>query len=138
MVLRLGSIKRVYGNGQILELRIPRDRNGQFYPKVLTLLRQQQSETDRFVSALYAQGLTQSQLGDVFEQLYGRHYSSSSIGRMIEWMRNDVEHWRQRPLDQRYPVIFIDCLYVAYSGDTDPLFRNKLTPLVGIWRLVTA
>lgn len=109
---------RVYGNGQILELRIPRDRNGQFYPKVLTLLRQQQSETDRFVSALYAQGLTQSQLGDVFEQLYGRHYSSSSIGRMIEWMRNDVEHWRQRPLDQRYPVIFIDCLYVKVRRDT--------------------
>jgi len=70
------------------------------------------------VSALYAQGLTQSQLGDVFEQLYGRHYSSSSIGRMIEWMRSDVEHWRQRPLDQRYPVIFIDCLYVKVRRDT--------------------
>lgn len=109
---------RVYGNGQILELRIPRDRNGQFYPKVLTLLRQQQSETDRFVSALYAQGLTQSQVGEVFEQLYGRHYSSSSIGRMIQWMRDDVEEWRRRPLEQRYPVIFIDCLHVKVRRDT--------------------
>lgn len=60
---------RIYGNGQVLELRIPRDRNGQFFPKVLTLLRNQQEETDRFVSALYVQGLTQSQVGDVFEQL---------------------------------------------------------------------
>jgi putative transposase len=32
---------RVYGNGKVLELRIPRDRNGTFYPKVLTLLRNQ-------------------------------------------------------------------------------------------------
>lgn len=109
---------RIYGNGQVLELRIPRDRNGQFFPKVLTLLRNQQEETDRFVSALYAQGLTQSQLGDVFEQLYGRHYSSSSIGRMIQWMRDDVEQWRNRPLEARYPALYIDCLHVKVRRDT--------------------
>ena len=33
---------RVYRNGKVLELRIPRDRNGKFYPRVLTLLRNQQ------------------------------------------------------------------------------------------------
>ena len=51
---------RVYGHGKLLELRIPRDRNGEFYPKVLALLRSQQAETDKLVSALYGQGLTQS------------------------------------------------------------------------------
>ncbi|MCH2451505.1 MAG: transposase, partial [Gracilimonas sp.] len=49
---------RVYGHGKLLELRIPRDRNGEFYPKVLALLRSQQAETDKLVSALYGQGLT--------------------------------------------------------------------------------
>ena len=109
---------RVYGNGQILELRIPRDRNGQFHPKVLTLLRTQQAETDRLVSALYAQGLTQSQVGQIFEELYGRQYSSSSIGRMIQWMRDDVRQWRQRPLEAYYPVLFVDCLHVKVRRDT--------------------
>lgn len=109
---------RAYGNGKILELSIPRDRNGHFYPKILGLLRDQQAETDQMVSALYAQGLTQSQIGDVFEQLYGRHYSASTIGRMIEWMREDVEQWRQRPLERRYPAIFIDCIYVKVRRET--------------------
>ena len=64
---------KVYGHGKLLELRIPRDRNGEFYPKVLASLRSQQAETDKLLSTLYGQGLTQSQVGEVFEHLYGRH-----------------------------------------------------------------
>lgn len=103
---------RVYGQGKLLELRIPRDRNGNFYPKVLALLRAQQEETDRMVSALYGQGLTQAQVGQVFEELYGRHYSPSSISRMIEWMREEVSDWLMRPLETYYPVVFIDAIHV--------------------------
>lgn len=36
---------KVYGHGKLLELRIPRDRNGEFYPKVLALLRSQQADS---------------------------------------------------------------------------------------------
>ncbi|MFO7847822.1 MAG: transposase [Balneolaceae bacterium] len=57
---------RVYGHGKLLELSIPRDRNVEFHPKVLALLRSQQAETDKLVSTLYGQGLTQSQFGEVF------------------------------------------------------------------------
>src|SRR5690625_1839922 len=103
---------RVYGHGKLLELRIPRDRNGVFYPKVLTLLRSQQDEPDKLVSALYGQVLSQSQVGELFERLYGRHYSSPQIGRMIEWMRADVAQWNSRVLQTRYPIVFIDALWV--------------------------
>src|SRR5690625_7259916 len=92
---------RVYGHGKLLELRIPRDRNGEFYPMVLALLRRQQAETDKLVSALYGQGLSQSQVAEEFERLYGRQYSSSQIGRMIEWMSADVAHWTHRVLPTR-------------------------------------
>lgn len=103
---------KVYGNGKLLELRIPRDRNGQFYPKMLALLRSQQAETDRLVSALYGKVLTQREVGEVFDDLYGRHYSSSSIGRMIEWMRRDVADWLSRDLEEYYPIIYVDALHV--------------------------
>lgn len=85
---------------------------------MLALLRSQQAETDKLVSALYGQGLTQSQVGEVFERLYGRHYSSSQIGRMIEWMRQDVAQWTNRTLEARYPVVFIDALWVNVRRDS--------------------
>lgn len=109
---------RVYGKGKLLELRIPRDRNGEFYPKVLALLRSQQEETDRMVSALYGQGLTQAQIGEVFSELYGKHYSPSSVSRMIEWMRQEVSEWLDRPLESYYPVVFIDAIHVKVRRHT--------------------
>lgn len=109
---------KAYGNGRILELRIPRDRNGEFYPKVLALLRSQQAEIDQLVSSLYGQGLTQSQIGKVFGELYGRQYSPATISRMIDWMREDVTEWLERPLEARYPVVFIDAIHIKVRRDT--------------------
>src|SRR5690625_1307471 len=63
---------KTYGQRRILELRIPRDRNGEFYPKVLALLRSQEAEIEQLASALYSQGLTQKQIGKVFEKQIGR------------------------------------------------------------------
>lgn len=109
---------KTYGNGRILELRIPRDRNGEFYPKVLALLRSQQAEIDQLVSALYGQGLTQRQIGKVFGELYGRQYSPATISRMVDWMREEVTEWLQRPLETHYPVVFIDAIQVKVRRDT--------------------
>lgn len=103
---------KTYGQGRILELRIPRDRNGEFYPKVLALLRSQEAEIEQLVSALYGQGLTQTQVGRVFENLYGRSYSPATISRMIEWMREDVGKWLQRSLEAYYPIVMIDAIQV--------------------------
>lgn len=101
-----------YGQGKILELRVPRDRNGRFYPKIMALLRNQEAEIDRAVTSLYAQGLTQSQIGQVFEDLYGTHYSQASISRMTEWMHVQVKQWRQRDLQAHYPVLYIDAVHI--------------------------
>lgn len=106
-----------YGHGKLLELRIPRDRNGQFYPKIMALLRHQEHEIDQAVSSLYAEGLTQAQIGRVFNQLYGQHYSQASISRMTSWMHEQVKQWRQRPLLRRYPVLFIDAIHMKVRRD---------------------
>ncbi|NDA07676.1 MAG: hypothetical protein EBZ21_07985 [Flavobacteriia bacterium] len=51
------------------------------------------------VSALYSKGLTQNQVSDVFEQVYGKHYSTSSISRMLDGIREEVTMWLTRPLE---------------------------------------
>lgn len=106
---RLGH---TYGQGRKLEFRIPRDRYGNFHPQILAVLKNQEEECDRLAGALYSKGLTQSQVGDIFEEIYGEHYSKSSVSRMIEYMREDVERWRERALEGYYPIVFIDCVFI--------------------------
>lgn len=103
---------RSYGHGRVLEFRIPRDRYGNFHPKILALLRDQELECERLAGSLYTRGLTQSQVGDIFGEIYGEHYSKASISRMIEYLRNDVETWLSRSLESNYPVVFVDAIHI--------------------------
>ena len=101
-----------YGQGRKLEFRIPRDRYGNFHPQILAILRDQEEECDRLAGALYTKGLTQEQVGDVFDQIYGQHYSKSSISRMVESVRTQVGSWPERGLESYYPVMFVDCVHI--------------------------
>lgn len=101
-----------YGQGKKLEFRIPRDRYGNFHPQILAILRDQEEECDRLAGVLYTKGLTQDQVGDVFEQIYGEHYSKSSVSRMVECVRTQVSAWLERGLEAYYPVVFLDCVHI--------------------------
>ena len=101
-----------YGQGKKLEFRIPRDRYGNFHPQILAILRDQEEECDRLAGVLYTKGLTQEQVSDVFDQIYGQHYSKSSISRMVECVRTQVSEWLERGLEEYYPVVFVDCVHI--------------------------
>ena len=89
-----------YGHGRTLTFRIPRDRYGNFHPRILAILRHQdrygnfhprilailrhqEDECERLAGTLYTKGLTQEQVGEVFQDIYGEHYSKASISRTM-------------------------------------------------------
>lgn len=90
--------RKTYGQGKLLELRVPRTRYEQFYPIVLGLLKDREEEFRKIAFSLYRAGLTAKQVGEVFGQLYGKAYSSSQISRLIEYAREEVKEWLSRPL----------------------------------------
>jgi len=78
---------------------------------------------------LYTKGLTQEQVSEVFEQIYGQEYSKSSISRMVQSVRDQVSEWLDRSLESYYPVLFVDC---AQSGSTASVqWRQRLLCGIG-------
>jgi transposase-like protein len=134
---------RSYGQGRVLEFRIPRDRYGNFHPKILALLRDQENECERLAGSLYCRGMTQSQVGEVFGEIYGEQYSKASISRMIEYLRSDVDQWLHRSLESYYPVLFIDAIHIKIhrkrSVDTEAFYvalgvkEDKTREVLGIF-----
>ena len=106
---RLGH---AYGQGRKLEFRIPHDRYGIFHLQILAILCDQEEVCDRLAGVLYTKDLTQEQVGDVFGQLYDQHYPKSSISRMVESVRSQVDAWLERDLERYYPVMFVDCVHI--------------------------
>jgi transposase-like protein len=116
---RLG---KVFGFGSQLELRIPRDRQSEFLPTILALFRDQESYLKEVSFQMYSKGLTVRDVSEVMETIYGSHYSKSTISNISQSFYEQMSSWRNRDLDKRYPVIYIDGLYVKVKRD------NKYRP----------
>jgi transposase-like protein len=103
---------RASGYGKELSLRIPRDRLGNFQPVLWALLRDQTEQVRRLCFELYGKGLTTRQVGEITEKIYGTHYSSSAVSSFNQELAEQLDQWRQRPLQARYPVLYIDAIQV--------------------------
>ena len=109
---------QVYGRGRQLQLCIPRDRMGQFYPVLLALLRDQDSQLHDLSFMLYSKGLTTRDIGEVLEVIYGKNYSKSTISDINKSFYEQMEDWRNRELEQEYLAIYIDAIWQKVRRDT--------------------
>jgi putative transposase len=104
--------RKSFGRGKILELQVPRTRNGQFYPLLLSILKNQEEESRKIAFSLYGAGLTTAQVGEVFEEIYGQHYSKGSVSTMFDEARQIVKAYLERPLESYYPILYIDATFI--------------------------
>ena len=109
--------RRAFGGGRVMELRVPRTRYGSFYPVLLNVLKDQQAEMERLTFSLYTAGLTTEQIGDIFDDIYGKHYSKQRVSQMMDYAREEIQGWLERPLDSYYPILYIDCTFVPVRRD---------------------
>ena len=112
---RFGS---VFYKGSSFRLRIPRDRIGQFYPVILALLKNEEEDISNWAFELYEKGLTTRDISEIFQNIYGNSYSKSSISRISQSYKAELEDWRNRPLDKHYPVIMVDALHTRIRRDS--------------------
>lgn len=124
-------VRKTYGRGKMLELKIPRTRSGQFHPVILGLLRDQEEEARKIAFKLYGAGLTTEQVGDVFGDLYGHHYSTSQVSRMFDYAREEVEQWLNRPLESYYPIVYIDAVFIS-TRRVDSVSKEAYHTVLGV------
>jgi putative transposase len=93
-----------------VRIKTPRDRKGTFEPQ---LVRKGQRRFEGFndkILALYARGLSTRDIEAHLAEIYGVKVGRDLISRVTDAVMDDVRAWQQRPLDDVYPVIFLDCL----------------------------
>lgn len=122
--------RKAFGNGKMIELKVPRTREG-FYPVVLGLLKDQEKEAHNLAFELYKSGLTTDQVGDIFNELYGKHYSTSQVSRMFNEARDEIELWLERPLNDYYPIIYIDATFIP-TRRVDSVSKEAYYTILGV------
>jgi putative transposase len=92
------------------QIRVPRDRNGEFQPALLEQRRS--NELERKITALYAKGTTTRDIQTIIADIYGVEITPATISAITDKVWPLVEEWQNRPLAAVYPIVFLDALHV--------------------------
>ena len=95
-----------------VEIRTPRDRDGSFEPKLVRKRQRRFEGFDEKVLALYSRGMSTRDIEAHLRELYGVSVGRDLISRVTDAVMDDVREWQQRPLEDVYPVLFLDCMMV--------------------------
>jgi putative transposase len=91
-------------------IETPRDRNGSFEPRLVRKRQRRFEGFDDKILALYGRGLSTRDIEAHLAEIYGVDVGRDLISRVTDAVLDDVREWQQRPLDDVYPVIFLDAL----------------------------
>src|SRR6187200_1289057 len=91
-------------------IKAPRDRNGSFEPQIVRKGQRRFQGFDEKILALYSRGLSTRDIEAHLAEIYGVKVGRDLISRVTDAVIEDVRAWQQRPLDDVYPVVFLDCL----------------------------
>lgn len=100
-----------------LDIAIPRDRDGSFEPQLVKKNQTRITGMDDQIIALYAKGLSNKEIVEMFKQLYDADVSTSLISRVTDAVKERVLEWQNRPLDAVYPIVYMDCIVVKVRQD---------------------
>jgi len=93
-----------------VEIKTPRDRNGSFEPLLVRKGQRRFEGFDDKILALYSRGLSTRDIEAHLQEIYGVRVGRDLISRVTDAVVEDVREWQQRPLDDVYPVVFLDAL----------------------------
>lgn len=105
--------KTVHTETGSVAIRIPRDRNGTFEPKLVPKHRRRLEGFDDKVLALYARGLSTRDIQEHLRELYGTEVTPDLISRVTDSVLDEARAWQQRPLEALYPILYLDALFVS-------------------------
>ena len=95
-----------------LELRVPRVRDGSFFPSLLEPRKRAERALVAVVQEAYVQGVSTRRVDDLVRALGMDGISKSQVSRLCQELDAEVERFRTRRLDGPYPYVWLDATFV--------------------------
>lgn len=135
--------KKVHTSMGNIDIETPRDRDGSFSPELIPKRSRDVSGIEDKVISMYAKGMSQRDIADTIEDIYGFDISHETISNITDQVIETANEWQNRPLKKFYPFIFVDCLYVNIRKEMETrncavyvilgYDVNGIKDILGIW-----
>jgi putative transposase len=90
-----------------IELQIPKIRQGSYFPSFLQPRKRSEQALVSVVQQAYVCGVSTRRVDQLVESL-GLRISKSEVSRIASLLDEQVQAFRERPLEGRYPYVFVD------------------------------
>ena len=134
------TVRTSYGE---IPVSVPRDRESTFEPQVIPKRVKDISGIEDKVLSMYAKGMSQRDIADTIEDIYGFEMSHETISNITDRVMEQVYEWQNRPLKKFYTFLFVDCMYVTIKKDYEVkncavyvilgYDVNGMKDILGIW-----
>jgi len=108
------TIKSKYGE---FDVAIPRDRDSSFKPQLVKKREVLLDGSEDLILSLYTKGMSVRDIQLHLDDLYGYELSTQTISNITEKVIEKANEWQLRPLDEIYPIIFMDATVLKIRID---------------------
>jgi putative transposase len=91
-----------------LDMRIPRDRNSTFEPRIVPKHARRVGNIEDMILSLYSRGMTTRDIEAHLLEIYGINASRELISNVTDVVVDEIKAWQSRPLDEVYPIVYVD------------------------------
>src|SRR5437660_8604390 len=112
---RNGSYSRdlVTSTGRLDDIKVPRDREGQFHTQTFERYSRYELHIAEGLTQMFVTGTSTHKVGEVAHTLLGVAPSASTISRLNQTLTQQLETWRQRPLQEHWRIMYLDGVHFS-------------------------
>jgi putative transposase len=107
-----GTSKTLLTDQGPVRIDTPRDRKSRFEPQLVKKGQRRLAGLDEKIIALYAGGMSTREIETYIADLYGPGVSRETVSRVTAAVLEDAKAWQTRPLEQIYPILYLDALVI--------------------------
>ena len=100
-----------------IEVKVPRDRNGEYEPKIIGKYNRNADGMEEKILSLYACGMSQRDIAEQIKNLYDVEISPELVSKISEKIMPEDNDWQNRPLEEVYPFVFMDAIHYKVKED---------------------
>src|SRR6056297_3471865 len=115
-------VRKLYTRVGTLELRVPRDRDGEFSTEIFNTLQRSEKALVLTLQQMYVDGVSTRKAKKITEKLCGTSFSKDQVSRLVGKLDEGLENWRSCPLDEgsddngetsgkSFPYLMVDATY---------------------------
>jgi putative transposase len=111
------SKKTVQSSQGEMELRIPRDRNGEFEPELVKKHQMDISSIEDKILFMYSQGTSTRDIEKTMREMYGIEVDDTKVSRITDKILPLIREWQERPLQSIYTMLILDAIHYKVRED---------------------